>query len=648
MLQVENLHKDYYGDVVFENVSFTLPDTGLFVIRGENGSGKSTLLSLLAGIDEEYSGRILFDGDEITDKNRNTYREEKVSCLTQDPIVFEEETVLRNVLLPFDHADIKKAKEVLKELSLDELKKSLGRNLSGGEKERVALARILYQPKDIILLDEVTSQLDKESQSLVIKAIAKLSLTHLVLFVTHEEFEEPSISSAGTLQVANHGVLLRNAPETEGTHRKNKASLPSTSAVRDAKNAFHANRWLYLLCFLFSVVFSALAVLSGSLKSTFLTQSIGQSQLDNSDNIRKEIFLSNAPILIVDSATEGYQGDSLLCADYEWSDRINKNSSEETDGAGSRFSGIYCFDANLNLAKDSFCYTEMIAGTYPVNDGEAILSDLFQSVYNVGDTYSTHNGFGLSPEYKIVGFYRSKKLDDLDARYAKEREVQKELQAKSDGRLVTLSENRYIRSTYSFLQESIFVIDTKASHNFHAVPNTEENRAVYRKNEFQTGLLHVSDADFSAVYSPISVDARGKEVLAPLIHRQYHPWIFLLILGVFDFVFLAGFSIRKRRKYLLLRLTGTRRERLTSANVLVFSITSFLSLLVGVAVGYLLVWRCGMGILRNSYQFMSFDGFSVLYLALLSVLSVLVFTLLLYCYLAPRDLTEERKEAMGK
>jgi len=117
MLQVENLHKDYYGDVVFENVSFTLPDTGLFVIRGENGSGKSTLLSLLAGIDEKYSGRILFEGDEITDKNRNTYREEKVSCLTQDPIVFEEETVLRNVLLPFDHADIKKAKEVLKELS---------------------------------------------------------------------------------------------------------------------------------------------------------------------------------------------------------------------------------------------------------------------------------------------------------------------------------------------------------------------------------------------------------------------------------------------------------------------------------------------------------------------------------------------------
>lgn len=175
--------------------SFHFPSNGLFFIKGESGSGKSTLLFLLSGLERPSDGQILFR-DVAIDETQilSTYLLDYVSIVFQHYYLMEESTVLFNVSLPLLISGYslsmaeKKSRELLKRINIKEsLYYRKVKLLSGGEKQRVCLARALIKEPSIVLLDEPTGSLDKNNSLAIMKIIKSISLSRLVILVSHDE-----------------------------------------------------------------------------------------------------------------------------------------------------------------------------------------------------------------------------------------------------------------------------------------------------------------------------------------------------------------------------------------------------------------------------------------------------------------------------
>ena len=167
----------------------------LYAIIGASGSGKTTFLSLLAGLDVPTSGSITWHGTSTAELDRDAYRLEHVSVIYQDFNLFSHLTVLENAAYPLYARKMSKkegdalAKEKLLALGLKE--EQLGRfpnMLSGGEQQRVAIARSLAAGSEIILADEPTGNLDSENSRSIIESLRRLAKeeNRCVIVVTHD------------------------------------------------------------------------------------------------------------------------------------------------------------------------------------------------------------------------------------------------------------------------------------------------------------------------------------------------------------------------------------------------------------------------------------------------------------------------------
>ena len=167
----------------------------LYAIIGASGSGKTTFLSLLAGLDVPTSGSITWNGTSTAELDRDAYRLEHVSVIYQDFNLFSHFTVLENAAYPLYARKMSKkegdalAKEKLLALGLKE--EQLGRfpnMLSGGEQQRVAIARSLAAGSEIILADEPTGNLDSENSRSIIESLRRLAKeeNRCVIVVTHD------------------------------------------------------------------------------------------------------------------------------------------------------------------------------------------------------------------------------------------------------------------------------------------------------------------------------------------------------------------------------------------------------------------------------------------------------------------------------
>lgn len=189
-LSLNNINKSFSSLEILRNLSFNFEIGHIYIIKGKNGAGKSTLLNILSGIDSKYSGELSIDNQVITSKNIISYSETYISYLTQDSIVFDDISCLNNILLPYSSKNKEKAILLLKEFELGNCIDENASNLSYGERQRLAFARSLYSIKPIILLDEITSNLDDKSRNLIIKKLVELSKNHIVIMVAHDEIPE--------------------------------------------------------------------------------------------------------------------------------------------------------------------------------------------------------------------------------------------------------------------------------------------------------------------------------------------------------------------------------------------------------------------------------------------------------------------------
>ncbi|MCQ2086981.1 MAG: ABC transporter ATP-binding protein/permease [Bacilli bacterium] len=195
MIHVKNLKITYGDSVILENTTFELPRKGLVCICGDSGCGKSSFLNALSGF-IPFEGSISVDGIEIKELNDNDsadFRLRNIGFVFQDFKLFVNQNVEQNIIFPLDvltnypkRKKVRRCNDLLQLVGLNKYNKRICNNLSGGEKQRVAICRALINNPKIILADEPTGSLDSNSGIEIIEILKQFSNSGLVLMVTHD------------------------------------------------------------------------------------------------------------------------------------------------------------------------------------------------------------------------------------------------------------------------------------------------------------------------------------------------------------------------------------------------------------------------------------------------------------------------------
>ena len=197
IIEIENVSKIYkVGDIeqkALDDINLNIEPGKFIVILGPSGAGKSTLLNLLGGLDQPTSGTIKVDGKDISKLSSNElaeYRAEKVGFVFQFYNLIPTLTVYENVALVKEISkDALDPLEILKDVGLENHLKKFPSELSGGEQQRVSIARAISKNPEIILCDEPTGALDSVTGVVVLKLLLKLSRQHnkTIIIVTHNQ-----------------------------------------------------------------------------------------------------------------------------------------------------------------------------------------------------------------------------------------------------------------------------------------------------------------------------------------------------------------------------------------------------------------------------------------------------------------------------
>ncbi len=202
VLQASGISKSFNDPVtvkVLKNVSLSVSKGEFVAITGKSGCGKSTLLYILSTMDTEYDGELRIDGEVMRGKSESELalvRNKKIGFVFQFHYLLNEFTVLKNVMLPglklqeYEAAELEhRAMERLKTLGIEGLAMKKANQLSGGEKQRVAVARALSTDPIILMGDEPTGNLDKKNSDIVFDIFKQLSeeLKQTLLIVTHDQ-----------------------------------------------------------------------------------------------------------------------------------------------------------------------------------------------------------------------------------------------------------------------------------------------------------------------------------------------------------------------------------------------------------------------------------------------------------------------------
>lgn len=201
MIRLKNVTK-YYNEnktnqtVGVRDVTLAIEPGEMIAVTGPSGAGKSTLLHIIAGLSAVREGSYLFDGRDIfslSDSERSALRNDQIGLIRQDFALIDEYSVADNVLIPLyfnrrEKATKEKALAALEQVGIAHLAKKRASELSGGEKQRCAIARCLCQKPQVILADEPTGQLDSANAKKIIELLFELNRSGItVLLVTHDE-----------------------------------------------------------------------------------------------------------------------------------------------------------------------------------------------------------------------------------------------------------------------------------------------------------------------------------------------------------------------------------------------------------------------------------------------------------------------------
>lgn len=648
-LEINNISKSYENKPVFSNLSFTFESDNLYLLKGKNGAGKSTLLNILSGNDLNYSGKLLLDGIEINKKNNISYTDEYINYFTQDSVVFDDMTCLDNILLPYPNKDKNRATELLNELGLSNCVDQNASNLSYGEKQRLALARGLYNLKPIMLFDEITSNLDLESIKIIMNMIFNLTKDHIIIFITHDESIDYLPSNYNLIKLENDKLNLIDS-KTNNIVNKNMFSNSSVkenpSLIKEIASSLKINKPLYIFTFLFLIIFTALSIVFGGFYNTY--------NIDNRENIAFDNYLNSTPAIYIE--------------DQDWinKDRIDDNSLfyvvstnpkdllyeyDEMRNSIVSLSGILSISNNDNYDDYGFHLSldesGNIIGRYPKASNELIVS---KDTYNA--FISDFEKIGLSKSkavdklfndnfdsYKIVGVYDPVLYDGYE--YHKNAEFSEAI------------------VSYNFMINTGFTIKENNS-NFesgYVIKNTRSNRKLVSKSDINSIFLMLeeeTDKNSSGFDTSANINSKGEYPYKGF--DSYQSWNMLMwasfaLISIYMLIIIISFYNKNKRIFLLLRISGMSRDRQIKNNLLTFSSIIISSLLIGFGLGSLVGFIIAKALETVFYPAVSlFNYYYLTYLIPLIIIlvSVLLFYLVLSKQLSPKDLSKRLNEIKHK
>lgn len=225
IIEVKNLKKSFKTGnselVVLDGMSFNVEDGEFLSITGRSGSGKSTLLYQLGLLDHPNSGDVMINGVNVTDldnENRTKFRLKELGYVFQDYALVPELSAIENVVIPLLMQGLEtedayeKSKVALAKIGMGERLNNLPNQLSGGEQQRVSIARAIAHDPHIIFADEPTANLDSETADNVIKAFLDLNKQgQTIVMVTHEP--EYARLTKRAIKIGDGKILADGKPE---------------------------------------------------------------------------------------------------------------------------------------------------------------------------------------------------------------------------------------------------------------------------------------------------------------------------------------------------------------------------------------------------------------------------------------------------
>lgn len=239
MLDIQDLHKTFGSNQVLKGITTTIDQGEVVVVIGPSGSGKSTFLRCLNLLEVPTSGKIFFEGTDITDPKNDLYKmREKMGMVFQNFNLFPNMTVLENITLsPTKVKKVAKpaaetlAKQLLNDVGLPDKANSYPQSLSGGQMQRIAIARALAMEPDVMLFDEPTSALDPEMVGEVLSVMQRLAQQGMTMvIVTHEMGFAKEV--ADRILFMDQGIIMEEGtPEQLFDHPKNPRTIDFLSKV---------------------------------------------------------------------------------------------------------------------------------------------------------------------------------------------------------------------------------------------------------------------------------------------------------------------------------------------------------------------------------------------------------------------------------
>ncbi|MCW4020224.1 MAG: ABC transporter ATP-binding protein [Candidatus Bathyarchaeota archaeon] len=231
MIELRNVSKRFGMIHALQNVTLKVQKGEIFTVIGPNGSGKTTMLRIMAGIERHTSGEMRFGGERVVGDNLSKVRK-NCTLVFQKTALFNT-TVYKNVayglkLRQYPNQEIEeKVRDVLKMVKLDDYEKRWAKKLSGGEQQRVSLARALAVNTDVLLLDEPTANLDPKNVSIIEGTISRVNRERgtTVIMATHNMFQAETLTDRAALLISGKIAQMGTPREIFGTPSEHMASF---------------------------------------------------------------------------------------------------------------------------------------------------------------------------------------------------------------------------------------------------------------------------------------------------------------------------------------------------------------------------------------------------------------------------------------
>ena len=236
MIICKNICKAFSEQVVIGSFSYEFKDRGFYLLLGESGSGKTTFLNILSGILDFDDGEITWNDKAFTSRVEYSDFKNEFDYITQDTFFADFLSVMDNMRLISDSDD--KIREALDKFGLSGKENQMPSTLSGGEKQRLAIARAILGGKKVLFLDEPTASLDEENKTAVFEMLAKISAEVLVICSSHDKVAREYANEVIEFTKIKESSKSKSRPQTKKTRKKTKKAVKMASPAAKKRGLY--------------------------------------------------------------------------------------------------------------------------------------------------------------------------------------------------------------------------------------------------------------------------------------------------------------------------------------------------------------------------------------------------------------------------